>query len=417
MLDMANEDAPPEAPSFLEEAGRRLGQLPRWGIERAMETARRVADPNGTQGSSHTLTEHMQNLAASAMRRSTDAARISLSPQATAATVVEIRNKAEVYFFVRGNRHTLGIPATYPDPFPLNFYLERAYDRADFPALFAVEGLGREFGRSQVRKDPSVTGLLHEGSHLPLPRKSVLMLHAGLGMSFAKQLFDDLPHHVSRAELEKAVDQFVQLCRNNARPGYQIATLEPLGLVTRTFHARLTRDVDEVLKARYPELRHLYWHGAGRAVYFLAQNALPCATWDSFLQCEQECVDDLSREELLAGQAWAFSMVNIRQPEVLLHLFITPHAANHPLPAAFQRGIAAALVMRQETTPGTGMITRLLEFDSIPARSRQAWDHFVLGPAQQALGELESASSAAQWMNEAFDFSETDSILRSTTTS
>jgi hypothetical protein len=417
MLDMANEDAPPEAPSFLEEASRRLGQLPRWGLERAMETARRVADPNGTQGSSHTLTEHVQNLAASAMRRSTDAARISLSPQATAATVVEIRNKAEVYFFVRGNRHTLCIPATYPDPFPLSFYLERAYDRHDFPALFAVEGLGREFGRSQVRKDSSVTGLLHEDSHLPLPRKSVLMLHAGLGMSFAKQLLDDLPRQVSRAELEKAVDQFVQLCRNNARPGYQIATLEPLGLVTRTFHARLTRDVDEVLKARYPALRHLYWHGAGRAVYFLAQNALPCATWDSFLQCEQECVDDLSREELLAGQAWAFCMVNMRQPEVLLHLFVTPHAANHPLPTAFQRGIAAALVMRQETTPGTGMITRLLEFDSIPARSRQAWDHFVLGPARQALGELESASSAAQWMNEAFDFSETDSILRSTTTS
>ena len=55
-------------------------------------------------------------------------------------------------------------------------------------------------------------------------------------------------------------------------------------------------------------------------------------------------------EELLAGQAWAFSMVNMRQPEVLLHLFVTPHAANHPLPTAFQRGIAAALVMRQETT-------------------------------------------------------------------
>lgn len=408
---MANQDAPPDSPNFLEDAGRRLGQLPLLGLQRVMDTARRVVGPNGSPA---TLSGQVQNLAASAMRRSTDAARISLSPQATAATMIEIRNKAEVYFLVRGNRHTLGIPSTYPDPFPLSFYLERAYDRDDFPALFAVEGLGREFGRSQVRKDSSVSGLLLEDAHLPLPRKSILMLHAGLGMSFAKDLLDNLPRQAGRAELETAIDQFVALCRRNSSPGYQIAALEPLGLVTRTFHARLTRDVDEVLAARHPELRRLYWHGAGRAIYFLAQNALPCATWDSFLQCEQECVDALSREELFAGQAWAFSMVNLREPAVLLQLFVTPHANDHPLPGAFRRGIASAIVMREETTPGTSMITKLLEFDAISEKSRDAWHSFVLDPARDALAKLADTTSAAAWMNETFQFAESAASSHST---
>ena len=400
---MSQETATVDAVNTFEKIGRKFGT---WGFDQLKQTANRVASPIGLRLSTQNLGDQFRDFTQSAIRRGTDAARIATSPKAAAASMTELKNKAEVYYLVRGNRLSLGIPAEIPEPFPLDTYLEKAYDREDFAALFAVEGLGREFGKSQVILDPNVSGILLEENQPNLPDKSLFMLHAGIGMGFAKHLLDELPSDHGHPELREAINSFVTLCRSNSRPGYQIAALEPLGLVTRTFHGHLTDDVDQILSEDHPDLRGLFWHGAGRAVYFLAKNTMPCATWDSCLQCECESVDEESKKQLFAGHAWAFTMTNMRQPEVLLHSFVGPHASDHPFPELFERGVAAAVVMREDSSPKTDIISQLREFDDIPEESKADWDQLILDPVTQALDELSRTGSAASWMNNAFSYTE-----------
>ena len=400
---MSQETATADADKTFEKTRQKLGK---WGFDQLKQTVKWVASPIGLRPSTRNLSDQLRDFAQSALRRGTDAARISTSPKAAAASLTELRNKAEVSYLVRGNRHSLGIPAEAPVPFPLDTYLEKAYDREDFAALFAVEGLGREFGKSQLILDPNVSGILLEENQPNLPGKSLFMLHAGVGMGFAKHLLDQLPKDHGRPELREAINSFVTLCRSNSRPGYQIAALEPLGLVTRTFHGHLTNDVDKILSEDHPDIRGLFWHGAGRAVYFLAKNSMPCATWDSCLQCEGESVDEETKKQLFAGHAWAFTMTNMRHPEVLLHTFVGPHASDHPFPELFGRGVAAAVVMREDSSPDTDIISQLQEFDSIPESSRTEWDQLVLDPTTQALDELTRTGSAAAWMNNAFSYTE-----------
>ena len=138
----------------------------------------------------------------------------------------------------------------------------------------------------------------------------------------------------------------------------------------------------------------------------LPQHALPCATWEGFLQCRRDAVDNLSEEQLSAGHAWAFTLVNLRHPEVLLNLFIKLHGHEHPHPAAFRRGVAAALVMREDITPGAAMIDDFLRFDAVSAESRSLWDDLIRTPARTALAELAAGSSAAAWMNQTFGYQE-----------
>ena len=99
-------------------------------------------------------------------------------------------------------------------------------------------------------------------------------------------------------------------------------------------------------------------------------------------------------------------MTNMRHPEVLLHTFVGPHASDHPFPELFGRGVAAAVVMREDSSPDTDIISQLQEFDSIPESSRTEWDQLVLDPTTQALDELTRTGSAAAWMNNAFSYTE-----------
>ncbi len=343
--------------------------------------------------------------AATAERRLLAGIQIAASPRAALAALVEVRNKAEVYFLVRENSRALRVPTPAPQPFPLQEFLRRAYARGPYPALWAVEGLGRLFGESQMEHaGGEVSGLLSGG--IELPEKSLLMLHAGIGLAFAQWRLQRLDADFSPEDIHEVVRWFSRTCRANSRPGYLGAAWESLGLVVRTFYGRLVHDLDQAIVEAAPELRSWFWHGVGRAVYFLPVNFLPCSTWETLMRAEREAVDDLSHANVTSGIAWGMVMVNLRDPDVLAELVIGPHGAELRGNDAFLQGAAASLVMRRETTPDATFLDPWLDYAD---RTRDGdepwlWDELIRGPGREALVHLGPDLKRSDALDELFHY-------------
>jgi hypothetical protein len=318
--------------------------------------------------------------------RSAEGFRLMLSGSAGLDALREVANKVEVYALVREVGQILGVPQTFP--LPLHELLRKAYELSPFQTLWAVEGLGHDYGKSYWDQGIIPRGLLTDPRTYDLPAKSLLMLHAGIGLAFAEHLLDGTGRDTPFAEIRRLVAEDVLLCRQNSRQGYLGAAYESLGLVTRLFHgARLAAQVDRALREVAPEVRGFFWHGVGRAIYFLPQNFLPCSTWQTFEMARREAPDEMARLNAVAGTAWAVTLVNQRQPEILANLVVGPHGDQLAPDGAFSNGLASAVIMRADTTPDAALTQSFLDYR--PSRSDvrlvRLWDELVRRPAELAL--------------------------------
>jgi hypothetical protein len=262
--------------------------------------------------------QHSIDVATDFAQRSMNAARSSMLPANIATAIEEIRNKSEVLFFVTQNRRILNIPSPAPVPFPLPELVEKCYDRRDFPALWTIEDLGHAYGNSFFDRNIEPSGILKEDMEATLPAKSLTILHAGIGLSFANKLLRGADSNTPKSELKDAIDRFVTLCHENSQKGYEGAALESVGLVVRTWHSDLVSAIDGILEASdsAEELRGYFWHGVGRALYFLPINFLPFSDWQIFETVQREAPKEYLNSAL-AGVAWAFVLVNNKSPQVL----------------------------------------------------------------------------------------------------
>src|SRR5258706_6549538 len=102
------------------------------------------------------------------------------------------------------------------------------------------------------------------------------MLHAGIGLGFAKHHMDRLKSNFSDEDIKHVVRRTVDLCRANSRPGYYGAAIESLGLVTRFMqNAGFCRKVHAALTEYAPDSVGFYWRGIGRRVYFHPIHFIP----------------------------------------------------------------------------------------------------------------------------------------------
>lgn len=302
----------------------------------------------------------------------------------------ELLDKLEVYRLVRGVGERIGVPAP-GEPFDLETLVARAYALDDFAALWAVEGLGHDFAeRVWPDRGPHPRGLLAGERAAGLPAKSLLMLHAGIGLAFAQRLLGELPPDAPAERIRSTVADVLELCRNNSRPGLEGAAMESLGLVTRTFHGDRVGAVDGALRALDDEAaRGFFWHGVGRALYFLPINFLPAgdATWRPFDMGFAEASDPVARRNVLAGLGWAFTLVHMRRPELMTGLLLAPHGARLEREVGFSDGVASSVVMRTDTTPGAPLVRAFLDH-SPPAATAGRWRALVVDPARRALDEV-----------------------------
>lgn len=330
---------------------------------------------------------NLLRLGSAGLQELTQISRLALPGNASLAWE-ELKNKLEVFILVKNLPDKLNLPAAETGEFiPLAELVLRAYDVPPFQALWAVEGLGHYYADSYYAHYGNPQGLLLE-TEAQVPDKSLLMLHAGMGLSFAYRLLGNLrPDDPSPSEAYAAVEEFVDLCRKNSRDGYLGAAVESFGLVTRDFYPELLNLVHKQFQQIAPELTGFFWHGAGRALYFSRQYFLPVLTTASS-GIRDESRNFLDEESAMSGLSWAITLVNMRQPRIMEASLLS--YLDSGLAKAFINGITSSLIMRQDTTPEDPYIVPFLQYRPDPDNSRlaEAWMQSISGPGRRGLQEF-----------------------------
>jgi len=297
------------------------------------------------------------------------------------ATWQGLRNTLAVIRFVNQASTTLNLP---PGEVRLLGAVDRAYALGgDYAALWLVEGLGEEYAERNWALAAQVRGLLKSGPAAQLPEKCLLMLHAGMGISFARRILRPLTPYTCDSEVAGALRRFVSLVHDNARPGYDGPALESLGLVTRSWYPQMTSLIDRHLWTISREALEYFWHGIGRGTYFNPRYLIPGAS--AFKAIGNEAPHQLARLNGTAGAAWAFTLVNIRQPEVLVHL-LKKEGTTLGADDAFACGVASTVMMSLDTLPDNGYVLGFCRFQptSADADLVARWDRMVHTPCQHA---------------------------------
>lgn len=313
----------------------------------------------------------------------------------------EFQNNYEVFNLVR--HVPLNIPHGGGD-FPIERLITQAYALGAYPDLWAVEGLGHDYAASFWGRGVPARNILSDERARHFPSKSLTMLHAGMGLFFAQQLFKTVTPYGPPEDVRRALHEFVTLCRENAREGYTGAAYESLGLVVRTLYPQLVAAVDCQLSETEPELLSYFWHGAGRALNFLPVYFVPglASPWRA---AEREPPHELGRLNMLAGLSWAKTIVNVRQPEIIENILRTQCRALSDA-RAFTNGLMSTLIMGYDVTPGDLYITQFIDYRPDPSDPRMAelWDGLVRRPARDAVLRYHPVLKEHERLEEVFHY-------------
>ena len=252
-------------------------------------------------------------------------------------------------------------------------------------AVFALERLGRHlvadaWGAAPPRR------LFESPEVADLPPSSLILLHAGVGLEFADRVLGDLPRQPAAEPVRTALHRFADLCRDNSLPGYLAAAFEPLGVVVRLLHGRLLPEIERQIAVVEPEVASYFWHGVGRAYYFLPRHLRPLRSTlaAAIAHCHAEPRQPTSRLDALQGLFFAATMVNLHHPPVVAALLAQAEAAGEG--ERFSSGLVACLLARHDMTPADPALHHLLDYLP-PAASRVAalWEPRVAAPSREAL--------------------------------
>ena len=258
----------------------------------------------------------------------------------------------------------------------------RAEGNGPYLRLWLTEGLG--FAFAEAAWDDGEPQALLRSPHLDaLPRDSLIPLHTGMGLSLARHILPDLAAGVSAAG--EALRRFMVLCEDNARDGYALASYEGLGLIVRQLAPEAAADVDRVLLRESSNHRDAFWHGLGRGLYFVATQAWPGSTGRAVTKVRNETPEGSPRLNALSGLAWALTLVNFRQPEVLDH-FLAEQQFEGVERDAVATGVASAVVLWNESAGAESFLEAFRAYRVSEERAA-TWEQVVTDPCAKALAD------------------------------
>lgn len=262
----------------------------------------------------------------------------------------EACNKIEVLGLVHT---TVTVPKNggdRPDLLPL---LHACYQLDNFSALWAVEGLGYNYGHHILKRDRHPVGLFNDQDSNTLPAKSLTMLHAGFALACIR--FGVLSYNMRNSQGQRQmVKWFLNLCRGNSRPGYLGCAVECLGFAARfRYDGRFVQTLEPIFAELAPDSLPYYWHGVGRGTYFSMLNVVPGirSACKAATYCLTEPPHTVARCNMISGLAWAMTLVNMRNPAIL-QTFLKWHGDEICTSDTFANGVSSAVMMREDTTPG-----------------------------------------------------------------
>jgi hypothetical protein len=304
----------------------------------------------------------------------------AMDPRRWELAMSQLQNNLEVFNLVKGVRTVLHIPER--DVFALAGLVHDAYALGDYPDLWAIEGLGHDYADRFWDRNEPVTGILQNEQARAIPRSSLTMLHAGIGLSFATHLLKDASPYDPAERWRHLARTFLSLVGENSWPGYEGAARESLGLVARTWHPQTVTPLDAALREVDENAREFFWHGAGRALYFHPLYIVPglLSPWRAI---DHEAPDETARLNMKAGLAWATILVNIRQPAILEHL-LRGRGDDLAADDAFAAGVASAIVMARDITPHDRFIDALCADAVDRGAAVDVWEPLIAAPCRSA---------------------------------
>jgi hypothetical protein len=319
---------------------------------------------------------YLKDMAMGIVHSSSDAVGSVASDESRRLLKQQFSNTFDVIGFVNhvdAPRH-LSADGTYP----LEEMVEKSYSHGDYPALWYVEGLGERYAEAYMAGGEEVRDLLTSGKAAEAPQKIQTMMHAGAGIAFAKNALANLTPWSTDAEFVDALGLFLRLVRNNSIPGYEGAALESLGLVTRTWNGQLVAKISSHVRSIDTDAFEFFWHGAGRAMYFSPMYMIPgLSPWDA---ADKEPPDEIAQRNARAGVAWAFTIVNVRQPEIAAHFL---HSKGDRISGkdAYTDGVLSTLTMAGDMVPNHQYVSAFGRYQPNPAdpAKAEAWNKYI-GP-------------------------------------
>ena len=268
----------------------------------------------------------------------------------------ELQNKLEVFSLFEHVDLTLRLPPS--GNLTLAELMAEASTLGPYRSVWAIEGIGHYYTEC-MRSGKRKRSILQSDRDGSWPTERLAALHAGMGLSFASEVFETRPAHKSSDELRNRLRVFLSLCHDNSHEGYLDASYEALGLVARNLYPHLLPAIDAELTKLDDRLVGYFWHGVGRAMYFAPSNFLPtnCAPWRAVETALSEPPHELGRCNALAGVIWSLALVNLRQPQVLeLFLKYHPQIAETDV---FDNSLRAALLIWRDSSPNDTLIQAL----------------------------------------------------------
>jgi hypothetical protein len=274
----------------------------------------------------------------------------------------EFRNKLAAFrLFAEADRIAgMGTAGTYK----LSDFGPAVEALGPFPGLWVTEGVGYYHAANALEANPAAREILSPAAVQGVPSRWLIPLHTGIGLALAG---DHLRNGGKRGQWcnpRRAVESFLVRCRENTLEGYTGACAEALGLMALNVRLELVGVIDRELSVLSGDLADRFWHGYGRALYFSPANFLPCTglVWPSIQRAGREPPHASGRANALAGLAWALTLVNMRDPEVIA-TFLAREGPNIPEPDAFASGVRSAVAVWVDWDPGSDYLSSFCAYE------------------------------------------------------
>jgi hypothetical protein len=296
----------------------------------------------------------------------------------------ELQNKLQSFYMFEHVDSVLNLPANVRPTLPE--LLNKASHLGPFLSVWAAEGIGHYYSDWHLAQGRDPNQLLCGENNQNLPLTSLIPLHAGVGLSLAEWSLSATDGN--HTEIGALINNFIELCGNNVRTGFYGEAYESLGLASRTLYPHLIDEIDLCLSRMDDALLAYFWHGVGRAIYFAPTNFPPFrnAPWKAVEMCMREPSHKVGQNNALAGFAWALTLVNMRQPEVMA-TFLKHHEKDIGENDAFANGVCSAALIWQDSSPASADLDAFRDYepDQSDPSLVELWDKYVRQSCKNAL--------------------------------
>ena len=291
----------------------------------------------------------------------------------------ELRNKFQVFYLFEHFEAVLG-----PASGDLRQMVSRAERLGPYLSLWALEGIAYRYADSSWSGRSPPWGLLREVGE-DLSPATVTSMHVGMGLSVAERLLRSLGLRSYRRQVAETIAYFVEICEANSQPDYLYAALEALGFSTRALFPFTLPMLADELSALDQELSELFWHGVGRALYFVPSNLAGwgSSTAQAIEMARREPPIIVHRLNAVSGLAWAATLVNIRHAEIVARMAEAFGFSAADEDEAVRAGIRAAVTIWR-ATDRDGQYVEALSRHCPPPDARPCWERLVRDAVREA---------------------------------